>query len=200
MKKTVVFFDLETGGLTLDHPDIQIAAIAVRDWEILEEFEVKIQFDEAVCTREALDANSYDPKVWAEEAIPELPALKKFQAFLRKHASVKKISKRDKIYRVARLAGHNVVSFDMPRIINRFQSYEGLFLPADYKALDTFPLSLWYEELYHVDFGGNRLTQLAEYFEIDTENAHDALADVRMTAKVAEKMFKGIVGLEERLG
>ncbi len=46
MGQTTVFFDLETGGLLDESPDIQLAAIAVdRWWHHIGTFEAKIVFD-----------------------------------------------------------------------------------------------------------------------------------------------------------
>lgn len=42
----MVFFDLETGGLDPGRdPIIQFAAIAGEDWEIVEELEIKLEFE-----------------------------------------------------------------------------------------------------------------------------------------------------------
>ena len=112
MKATTVFVDLETGGTEVSHPDIQIAAIAMRNWAELDSFEAKIIFDEREADSEALEINHYDPEVWEREAIPEQEVIGRFGNFLRKHAVIKKVSKRNgKPYRVARLAGHNAWRF-----------------------------------------------------------------------------------------
>ena len=66
---TTVFFDLETGGVTPDHPDIQLAAIAVdSDLNELDSFERKIQFKESDADPEALKLNHYDASIWDSEA------------------------------------------------------------------------------------------------------------------------------------
>ncbi len=61
----LVFIDLETGGLELTRPIIQIAAVAVdRSLKELETFEVKIRFNEFEVAREVLRKNHYDRAVW----------------------------------------------------------------------------------------------------------------------------------------
>ena len=90
----VVYFDLETGGLGENHPDIQIAAIATEAFTEIEAFEAKIQFQEELADREALRLNSYDPAVWKKEAKPEPVVVDEFSAFLRRHSTVEMISKR----------------------------------------------------------------------------------------------------------
>jgi len=67
-----VYVDLETGGLEMHHPVIQIAAVAVDgDWNELGAFQVKLFFDESKAEPEALRINRYDRSIWEHEAFSE---------------------------------------------------------------------------------------------------------------------------------
>ena len=115
MKRTV-FFDLETGGLEPGvHPIIQFAAVAVdENFHTLEELELKLRFDIGVCTGEALEVNSFDPDVWEKQAIDPRAAMVAITSFLKRHNTVKLISKRGNPYYVALMVGHNASNFDGP--------------------------------------------------------------------------------------
>src|ERR1019366_3616301 len=106
---SLVFFDLETAGLTSAHPDIQLAAIAVDpDWNELDTFDEKIRFDISRADPEALKLNHYDPAIWEREALGECAVVKSFAAFLGPYKCVQLVSKRTgNPYSVARLAGHH---------------------------------------------------------------------------------------------
>ena len=57
MKGTTVFFDFESGGTEPEHPNIQLAAIAVRGWKEVDAFERKIDFIESDCDPAAIALN-----------------------------------------------------------------------------------------------------------------------------------------------
>ena len=189
---TIVFFDLETGGLEPKHPIIQIAAVAVgRGWRELGTFQRKLQFAEHQCQREALEHNCYDAATWEREAVPTLQAVAEFGSFLNNHQTVEMVSKRTgKPYKVARLAGYNCESFDKPRIMELFRQ-SGQFLPADPRMLDVFQLAMWsftFDGKVLPDF---KLGTVARHLGVDASGAHEALADVRMTIDVAKRVRLG---------
>lgn len=189
---TLVFFDTETGGLKPEHPTIQLAAIAVGpDWQELEIFERKIAFDEGKADPEALAINHYDPEVWRKEALPEARVVGEFAALLNRHRCVELISQRTgRPYSVARLAGHNVASFDLERIAAMFKRHS-TFFPVDFRTvLDTRYGSVWHFERLPAaerpkDF---KLTGLAQHLGVSVEGAHDALVDVRLSIAIARKL------------
>jgi DNA polymerase III epsilon subunit-like protein len=93
---------------------------------------------------------------------------------------------------VARIGGHNIVGFDLERVAAAFRRY-GLFFPVDFRTvLDTRYGAVWHFEINGggrpKDFKDFKLTGLAEHFGIQTDGAHDALADVRMTIALARKL------------
>lgn len=190
-QQTVVFVDLETGGTTIgQHPIIQIAAIAVSGGGIVEEFERKLRFDLAACDPEALKLNSYDEPEWSAQAVDQRVAMYDFSAFLKRNATVELVSKRTgNPYRVAQLSGHNITGFDAP-MLRHWYSQAGEFFPGHYHALDTLQLAMWH-------FYGKRerpfdmkLGTLAKWFGIETDDAHDAMADVKMAYRIAVAIRK----------
>jgi DNA polymerase III epsilon subunit-like protein len=210
MRDATVFFDLETAGLEDKHADIQLAAVAIRNWEEVGTFEAKIQFDAHEASPEALAINHYDPDVWAQYARPEADVVKDFGKFLRENASLTKTSKAGNPYSVARLAGHNAASFDAPRLYRMFRRH-GKSCPADiFRPLDTMQLALWHfstlslepqnyklgtlAQIWHfstlsLEPRNYKLGTLAETLGIEQTQAHDALSDVRTTIAIAKTII-----------
>jgi DNA polymerase III epsilon subunit-like protein len=178
----IVFFDFETGGVE-DEPEIQLAAIAVdSDFKEIGCFEEKIAFDVAACKKEALEINHYTPEAWVDAKAPAV-VIGMFDAFLNRFKAVSMVSKRTgRPYQVARLAGHNVITFDCPRLK---RMYGTKFLPAHPQALDTLQRALWFAQETGATPENFRLETLCKYFGLETNNAHDALADVRMSVALA---------------
>jgi DNA polymerase III epsilon subunit-like protein len=201
MNQRIVYFDLETGGLDAKHPDIQIAAIATEGTVEVDVFEAKIQFDERAADPEALKINSYDAKLWQKEAQPERVVVAAFAAFLNKHAALERIAKGSgRPYKIARLAGHNVLSFDAPRLSALFKRH-GAFLPADtFRPLDTLQLASWSAVRLGIEPTNFRLSTLCETFALSSVGAHDALADVRMSFGLARILFERLAVAASRPG
>ncbi len=189
-QNTLVFFDLETGGLNEWDPNIQLAAIAVDgDFNELGTFERKIQFDFSKAYPEALKMNHWDANVWADTAISEERTVIEFTEFLKEFSGILMQSKRTgRPYRVARLAGHNVLTFDMPRLQ---RMYAGQFMPAHPQPLDTLALAMWIFR-GSVKPENNKLATICQFLDIDTTGAHDALSDVRMSAAIAKSLTRRI--------
>lgn len=186
----LVLIDLETGGVEDKHPDIQIAAVALSDWKQIGEFEAKIRFNEADADPQSLRINSYDPALWTAEALPEREVVGKLADFLRSHADLDLVSKRTgRPYRVARIGGHNAARFDAPRLVRMFARHNE-FLPADaYRPLDTMQLALWRALERGEQPKSFALGELCAQLGIDNTGAHDALADVRICARVVRALL-----------
>lgn len=184
----VVFADFETGGTEDHRPNIQLAAAAVNDaWEITENFEMKIIVDESLCDPKALEMNHYDRNVWTHEGHAESVVLAHFDSFLNRHKSIEMIGKRtQRPYQVARLAGHNVQSFDMPRLK---RMYGERFLPAHPLTLDTLHLALWFFKDKPQPPNYQQIT-LMDVLGIPFPDAHDALADVRASILLAKALTR----------
>lgn len=193
MNRTTCFIDLETGGVLPRHPTIQIAAIAVNSqWVECGQVEVKLKFKESECDHEALKMNSYEPALWESEALDPGVARCQLHDFFEKHQTWSLLSKRGKRYTTARIAGHNAASFDAPRLR---ELWRGQFAPlAWFYPLDTMQLAFWHfsEQPPSAQPDNYRLETLCQYFGIETEGAHDALADVRMTINLAKMLLGGL--------
>lgn len=181
-----IYFDAETGGVLPSHPTIQLAAIAVEDgtWKEVAGFERKIQFKPSQCDIEALKINHYNIEDW-KDAVPQPECIRQFSKFCEPYRSIEMMSKRtNKPYSVGKLAGHNAVAFDLPRLRGMFGEN---FFPFSYHVKDTLQRALWFFD-EHPELtrpASLKLSVLCEYFGIMTAGAHDALADVRMSAAIA---------------
>lgn len=197
----LVFFDLETGGLfdvvagdvKIIKPLIQIAAIAVdRYYRECETFEVKIRFDERDADKVALDANHYEAKTWARDALPADVAVKRFTAFLRRHATVDRVSKTGRPYRIAQLVAHNAERFDGP-LIHAWFKLLGKFCPAAYSVFCTKQRAFWlcHEHKHLTPPENYKLITLCRHFDVPLSeaDAHDALNDVRATVGLYRAML-----------
>jgi DNA polymerase III epsilon subunit-like protein len=198
-KDEVAFFDLETGGFKKSQPTIQVAAIVVdiaRDgWPEIERIEAKVQFDPEICDPRALELNHYDPEVWAREAVPAAQVRQDLEAFFKRHQTLDLIGKSKggkpgRPYKLAKVGGHNVKSFDLPRLI---RLWGDAFPPfCHWRSLDTLQLAAWV-------FGSgqhprrpldHKLPTLCAFFDIEHGQAHEALADVAATIQLAQKLLE----------
>ena len=186
-----IFFDTETGGVLPHQPTIQLAGIVVddSDWSEKASFECKIKFDEKDADPEALKINHYTPEAW-RDAIPGPVAALRFAKFCEPYRSIQMVSKRTgNPYSVGKLAGHNAATFDLPRLRQLFGEN---FFPFSYHVKDTLQRALWfYEEHPEVKRPESlKLSVLCESFGICVDGAHEALADVRMSAAIAKAFMK----------
>jgi DNA polymerase III epsilon subunit-like protein len=183
---TTIYFDFETGGTEPHHPSIQLAAIAVDDetGNELASFDERIAFDESKCDDEALLINSWDMDQWKNAPSPAVVA-KRFAQFIEPHKCVKMVSKRTgKPYFVAKGAAYNA-PFDWPRLRELFGDS---FLPVSYLVRDVLQ-----RVIFHFDENGNppesfKLSEVCKHVGLDVNGAHDALADVRMTAALHHRI------------
>lgn len=186
MSGYLIFFDFETGGIEASKPEIQLAAVAVdAQFKEVDCFESKIAFNESDADPEALKMNHYSAEEW-KDAPKSGVVVSRFARFVERYKSVEMVSKRTgRPYNVARLAGHNAATFDAPRLRKMFDA-DGTFAPFHPIPLDTLQLALWkiqFEEKKPANF---QLSTLCQFFGIDTEGAHDALADVRMSVALTK--------------
>lgn len=182
-----LFFDVETSGLEPHHSVIQLAAIAINDQTGSEvsSFERKVRFNAVLAEVNALEMNHYDPAVWKAEAEEPATVIAKFIDWARPYFCIEMVSKSSgKKYKVGKLAGHNVVAFDLVRLRGMFGQ---MFFPFSYHAKDTLQRALWlFDEHPSIKRPESlKLSVLCSYFGIPTNNAHDALIDVRMSAALA---------------
>ena len=193
----IVHFDLETGGLALEHPIIQIAAVAAMpNGQIVREFQRKIDFDRHEADPEALKINHFDEAVWQKEQKPLVQVLAEFAGFLKPYCFTEMISKRTgKGYMVARLAGYNCATFDMPRLSRAYKEFM-IFLPAHPAPYDVMQLAMWHFLGYARKPASFKLADVCAYCGIPIDGAHDALVDVKACAALAASLM----GMDQQKG
>ena len=188
---SIVFWDYETGGLDRHHPNIQLAAVAVDDnFNELEAYEAKIQFDVRDAEPKALEIVNYMPEAWVD-AKPERQVMREFLALLERHRTERRISPRTgNEYFVARLAGHNVVAFDKPRLEDMWRRhFPGKFFPADHRCLDTLQRIIWWAFERRMNVKSFTLGASLELLGIQAQGPlHDALWDCRASIAIAKYM------------
>lgn len=186
----IVVFDLETGGILRHQPNIQLAAIAIdRAYNELEAFNCKIKFNEADADPEALALNHYQRETWEREAIPVHRAVDTFADFLGRHKCIEMTSKRTGApYSIALLASYNS-AFDGQRIKDMFDQR---FLPAHPRVLCIMQRVLWFAQETGFRPADYKLTTVAKELGCEEQDAHDALADVRMSIGILRSIKSGV--------
>lgn len=190
MSGYIVFFDFETGGLEASKPEIQIAAVAVDpQFKEVDVFESKIAFDPDTADAVALEMNHYTAEAWAGAPVADV-VVGRFARFVEKYRSVEMVSKKSgKPYQVARLGGHNAVTFDAPRLRRMFDN-AGQFAPFHPIPLDTLQLAMWKIQFEAKKPANLQLSTLCEFFGVEVTGAHDALVDVRLTAALCKAIVR----------
>lgn len=188
---TIVYYDLETGGLDLKHPIVQLAAVAVRNGEPFDEFNERLRFDPVSAHPDALSLIRYSAEAWRDAKEPAA-VVRAFAHWLEDKKTIEMTSKRTgKPYKVARLAGYNAALFDQPRLMKLYKDHDA-FLPAHPVPLDVLQLVHWYFARVPASIANHKLGTVCEYLKIPLENAHEALSDVRATARVANHIAQYI--------
>ena len=191
----LVVFDVETGGLDpFRHPVIQFAGVAVdQDWRELEALELKVDFDLDGADPEALRLNGYSAEVWAKESMSPPMARGRIADFLRRNATLEKVSQRSgRPYTVARLCGHNS-RFDGEFLATWFKRAEQFLPGACFESLDTLALARWVSFVTPPGPRDHKLGSICEWLGIVHGGEHEALADVRATVAVAHRLTSALV-------
>lgn len=175
--RKLVFFDLETSGLTANHEIIQIGAVLYNpiSQKAESEFEVKIRPDEWIkgSDAKALELNHFNMRVWREEGVYSREAVNQLCEWAPEGSA---------------LVGWNV-TFDW-NFLSRRLNYIHRPNHFHYHRYDV--MSMWAQYIGFVDwFGGtpsHSLSAACEWFMVENGKAHDALADARATLKVFEAL------------
>jgi DNA polymerase III epsilon subunit-like protein len=195
MEQRLVFLDLETGGLNpKKHPILQVAAVATdADLQPVEAFENKIIFAIKSADRHSLRKNHYHAGTWAREAREEPEVARDLADFLRRHASLERLSSAGEAYSVAQLVAHNA-TFDSAFLDEWFRRV-GIFLPAGRQVLCTMQRAMWFfserpDLRPPKDF---KLATLCDFFGVPfhAAKAHEALADVSATVALYAAIRRG---------
>ena len=156
-------------------------------------FEAKISFSVKAANRQSLRKNHYHPGTWTKEGREEPEVARDFAHFLRRHASVERLSSAGETYRVAQLVAHNG-SFD-GAFLQEWYRRVGLFLPASRQVLCTIQRAMWYfAERPEVRSPKDmRLATLCDYFGVTfhAAAAHEALADVSAMVALYRALTQG---------
>lgn len=214
LKKSIVFYDLETTGVGAGDEIIQYAAVAYSfpGLDEIDSLEYKVQpgSGEALqnlikLSKEKPEVCHWKPEVWAaEQACDQKTGIKFFTDWLAPYCWVPEVSTRTGTsYRTALMAGTNI-SFDERFIRRAIKVYSpGRFVPFHHVSLDLQqfaimaqwldPLDNWkqYPTDSYLNYRTN-LKALSDKFCLKQENAHDALADVRQTAELFGKVLREI--------
>jgi len=192
----IVFLDIETNKLDPQTAvPIQIAALATvsETLEVIDEFEIKVEFDLKTAEPQALRRNSYNKEVWEAEAVLPNAAAAALEDFFDRHATWARrtiSSGRRKTW--CEIAGHNITFYDGP-ILNRWlYALRGVGSVAAFWTtgpLDTMHWAKAKEFERGLRFErGLSLGALCKYFDIKIENEHDALDDVMATVELAKML------------
>lgn len=161
-----VVVDLETTDRDVATAEIvEIAAVRVRNWEVVAEFQRLVKPRVPIAPGAARTHGYTEADVAGaphfEDVWPE------FAAFLGDDVMV----------------AHNGYEFDFP-ILSRMVREAGLARPGghEFVTYDTLPLARW------LRVGSARLEHLAERFGIDPGESHKAIWDVRTLARVFRKL------------
>jgi len=180
-----IYFDCETTGTNpIKNGIIQIAGIIEINNEEMRSFNIKIKpFESDVIEQEALDISGItlenikgfeDPKT-AYNSIVNL-----FDNYIDKY------DKYDKFI----VCGYNV-RFDIDFLKEFFIKNGNDYLFSYFgKPKDPFPVIQYLSAIGKIDSVNNKLSTICEYFKIDIRNAHDAMADIRATKFLIEKLDK----------
>ena len=195
----IIIYDLETAGLDMNkHAITQIAAVAVRleDLEIVNEFEAKILFDISNAEKSALAVNSFNSETWAKEAKKPSTVAVEFDSFCSPYQYTF-VSQKGNRVSTGFGCGHNSERFDCP-FLHAWYKRLGVWCPMGFKGLDTMQMALTLE-MTHEDInfkGDHKLANVATVLGIDfnPDDLHDALDDVKLTAKVFKELFRRLGG------
>lgn len=158
-------FDLETTGIScMSDEVIEISAIKVENGNIVGEYSTLVNPGRPIPYQASMVNGIYDDMVYDAPSFET--ALGEFLEFA---ADLP-------------LVGHNISSFDMRFIYRDVEKYWEKTIDNDY--IDTLQLA----RKCLPKLNSYKLTELANYYEINTEGAHRALNDCRMNQQVFEKL------------
>lgn len=160
-----VVFDLETTGTScMTDSIIEISAVKVNHKEIIDTFSTLVN-PQCRIPYYATRVNGITDEM-VEDAPLLVEVLPQFLEFIDDYV----------------LVGHNIQSFDLKFIYKAAQELLGREVANDY--LDT----LYMARQCLTGLSHHKLTDLAQYFQIDIKGAHRALQDCMMNQQCYEKM------------
>lgn len=175
MKKIIncsdfICFDLETTGLSVHTAEIiEIGAVKVKDWEILEGFHTFVK------PSSPISCNITELTGISDEDVKDAPSISEvLPAFL-------EFIKNDT------LLGHNIEHYDLP-ILKRIAAEYNLDVTNDYT--DTLSVS----RAFLPELPSHSLEALCDYYEVENAEAHRAISDSLSTAEVYRCIMCNVTG------
>lgn len=191
MSNKILFIDCKTGGINENETSLlTIAGIICEDSaEYTKSFDYKITEARYRVTLPAMKINKIDLVKLAEDGITRYAVARKILEFCKTNFG----NPRNNNYQKIRIGGHNV-AFDvrfLKKLINDYTrvstlEYDDVF---SHRNIDTYPIAGFLSDCGY--FRGSKvgsLESLCQYFDVENNNAHNALSDVEATAKIYYKM------------
>lgn len=163
----ILYLDTETTGITANSAVIQFAGIIEIDGEVKEEFNIRCK--------------SHKDADISEKALEEM------ENIFEKYCS--KFDKNDKFV----LVGQNI-KFDFQKLHEFYTRLGNKYLGSwiNFKLMfDTLAVIQALQVVSKMPIlENNKLITWCNHFNIELENAHDALADIKATKELAQVLFK----------
>ena len=189
----IIVFDFETGGLKKDSEITQVAAVAIhpRRLEIIDEFNTEIK----PLFPEKLDDEALKITRKTREKLALAPHPENVMKDLKQFCDRYNLSKRPFTAPIA--AGYNIDGFDMP-ILQRYaetygfidKSTEKQTFFSTYMTLDLMKIVFWWTENSDTLPNIKQPTLVEAWLHESADMAHDALYDVKASAKLIIKFLK----------
>lgn len=188
-----VIFDLETGGLSKDkHALCEIGAVAM-DWhlnelndktflKLIKPYAEESEY-EKVYTAKAMQVNKLTVEDLESQGEDLEKVIKDFSKYLKGFTKLPSKKK-------PTLVGHNIRKFDIPFISHYFDMFKLDFESHFDAYIDTLDLS----RQVLTEVPNFQLGTICGLFGIENENAHSALGDVEVNAKLLKVLMKSIRG------
>lgn len=181
MKRLVI--DSETTGLSPRRHQMLTLGLSLIDVDkeklkFIEEKHILFKYEEYRISKAAMLVNGIDLEKHHKIALPVNQAIEEINGFILKN----------KLFDTT-ILGHNL-QFDNKFICSLFEN-QGLQNPFCKRKEDTMYIWRNLKRKGIIETNQNsKLGTLANYFKIDYSNAHDALEDCKITAKVYHEMLK----------
>jgi DNA polymerase III alpha subunit (gram-positive type) len=186
-----VFIDTETGGLTTDYSLLTVAAaIADEQLNVVDTVCFGVKPPLYIVSPDAMRVNKINLSEHAATSMSTERASEEFEHFLQKgmrHNSDKKLIP----------VGHNI-SFDLGFVWHQLLPEDIWRQYCTYPAIDTAGLARFFSVMNKIP-GFYNLVALRQLFQIETGEAHNAMADVLATVALLKK-FVAIANGEQVLG
>lgn len=165
-----VVFDFETTGINLKSCEIiQIGALKIENGKVIDTFNEFVHPDNPIPEKITALTGITDLDVWMADSIDIV--LKKFLDFIDNSI----------------LVGYNISSFDTTLLYDHAKYLYNIDVSNDF--IDLRYIAESYFKSNKIDIANCKLTTIADYFGIDTENAHRALHDCYITLDCYNKIF-----------